>query len=237
MDLIFAYLAGLLTLINPCVLPIVPIVLASALQAHQLGPLALAAGMGVSFVILGLMVAAAGRALGLSDQTLAQAGALAMIGFGAVLLVPRLNTGFALATSGMSSRADVQIDAVNRTGLMGQAATGILLGAVWSPCVGPTLGGAISLASQGGSLIRAGAIMTTFALGVTSVMLALAYGARAALMRRRAAMQTMAARAKPLMGLTLVAVGLMIFFELHHAVEAWALSVLPVWLQDLSVIL
>ncbi len=237
MDLIFAYLAGLLTLINPCVLPIVPIVLASALQAHRLGPLALAAGMGVSFVILGLMVAAAGRALGLSDQTLAQAGALAMIGFGAVLLVPRLNTGFALATSGMSSRADVQIDAVNRTGLMGQAATGILLGAVWSPCVGPTLGGAISLASQGGSLIRAGAIMTTFALGVTSVMLALAYGARAALMRRRAAMQTMAARAKPLMGLTLVAVGLMIFFELHHAVEAWALSVLPVWLQDLSVIL
>ena len=237
MDLIFAYLAGLLTLINPCVLPILPIVLASALQAHRLGPLALAAGMGVSFVILGLMVAAAGRALGLSDQTLAQAGALAMIGFGAVLLVPCLNTGFALATSGMSSRADVQIDAVNRTGLMGQAATGILLGAVWSPCVGPTLGGAISLASQGGSLIRAGAIMTTFALGVTSVMLALAYGARAALMRRRAAMQTMAARARPLMGLTLVAVGLMIFFELHHAVEAWALSVLPVWLQDLSVIL
>lgn len=237
MDLIFAYLAGLLTLINPCVLPVVPIVLASALQAHRWGPVALAAGMGISFVALGLTIAAAGQALGLSDQVMAQAGAVAMIGFGTVLLVPRMNAGFALATAGMSSRADQQIDSVDRSGLMGQAVTGALLGAVWSPCVGPTLGGAISLASQGGSLVWAGAIMLAFALGVGSVMLALAYGARAALMRRRAVMQTFAARAKPVMGLTLIAVGLMIFFRLHHVFESWAVRVLPVWIQDLSVIL
>ena len=236
-DLIFAYLAGALTLINPCVLPVVPIVLASALQSHRLGPVALAAGMGLSFVVLGLTVAAAGQALGLSDQTLARAGALAMIGFGTVLLVPRLNTGFALATAGMASRADRQIDAVDRSGLMGQALTGVLLGAVWSPCVGPTLGGAISLASQGGNLIWAGTVMSFFALGVGSVMLALAYGARAALMRRRAALQALALRAKPVMGLTLIVVGLMIFFRLHHVAEAWLLTVLPIWLQDFSVIL
>lgn len=237
MDLIFAYLAGALTLINPCVLPVVPIVLASALQAHRLGPVALAAGMGISFVALGLTIAAVGQALGLSDQTLARAGAIAMIGFGAVLLVPRLNAGFAMATAGMSNRADMQIDAVDRTGLSGQALTGVLLGAVWSPCVGPTLGGAISLASQGGNLMWAGAVMAFFALGVASVMLALAYGARAALMRRRAAMQSLAARAKPVMGITLIAVGLMIFFRLHHVVEGWLIAVLPVWLQDLSVLL
>ncbi len=237
MDLIFAYFAGALTLINPCVLPVVPIVLASALQAHRLGPVALAAGMGISFVALGLVVAALGQALGVSDQTLARAGAVAMIGFGAVLLVPRLNAGFALATAGVSARADLQIDGVDRSGLIGQALTGVLLGAVWSPCVGPTLGGAISLASQGGNLIWAGAVMAFFALGVASVMLALAYGARAALMRRRAAMQVLAARAKPLMGITLIAVGVMIFFRLHHIAEAWLLTVLPVWLQDLSVIL
>ena len=237
MDLIFAYLAGALTLINPCVLPVVPIVLASALQAHRLGPVALAAGMGISFVALGLTIAAVGQALGLSDQTLARAGAIAMIGFGAVLLVPRLNAGFAMATAGMSSRADMQIDAVDRSGLSGQALTGVLLGAVWSPCVGPTLGGAISLASQGGNLMWAGAVMAFFALGVASVMLALAYGARAALMRRRAAMQSLAARAKPVMGITLIAVGLMIFFRLHHVVEGWLIAVLPVWLQDLSVLL
>ena len=56
MDLVFAYLAGLLTLINPCVLPVLPIVLATALQASAPGPIALAAGMGISFVTVGIAV-------------------------------------------------------------------------------------------------------------------------------------------------------------------------------------
>ncbi|MEL6841157.1 MAG: cytochrome c biogenesis protein CcdA, partial [Pseudomonadota bacterium] len=57
MDLLFGYLAGLLTLINPCVLPVLPIVLATALQAGRGGPLVLAAGMSLSFVIVGMTVA------------------------------------------------------------------------------------------------------------------------------------------------------------------------------------
>ena len=109
MDLIFAYLAGLLTLINPCVLPVLPIVLASALQAHRLGPVAMAGGMAVSFVVLGLTVTAFGHVIGLDERTLAQAGAVLMIGFGLVLLVPRLNAGFASATAGFAAQADAGI--------------------------------------------------------------------------------------------------------------------------------
>ena len=50
MEIVLAYGAGLLTLINPCVLPVVPIVLATALQASRFGPVALTAGMSLSFV-------------------------------------------------------------------------------------------------------------------------------------------------------------------------------------------
>jgi cytochrome c-type biogenesis protein len=235
MDLIFGYLAGLLTLINPCVLPVLPIVLASALQAHRLGPVALAAGMAGSFVALGLTVAVAGQALGLSDTTLARAGALMMIGFGLVLLVPRLNAGFATATAGFARQADHTIDQVSTGGLGGQAATGALLGAVWSPCVGPTLGGAIGLASQGQSIVWAGAVMVAFAAGVATVMLGLAYGARAALARRRDMLRRLAARAKPVMGVTLVLVGLMILFSFNQVLEGMILNIMPYWLQDLSI--
>ena len=63
MELIFGYFAGLLTLINPCVLPVLPIVLASSLHRDRRAPLALAAGMSVSFVALGLGVTAVGPAL------------------------------------------------------------------------------------------------------------------------------------------------------------------------------
>jgi cytochrome c-type biogenesis protein len=235
MDLFFAYLAGLLTLINPCVLPVLPIVLATALQAHRLGPVALAAGMSVAFVTLGLGIATLGQSIGLSAETLSDVAAVMMLVFGLVLLVPRLNAGFAFATAGMAARADAGIDRVDRSGLGGQFMGGALLGAVWSPCVGPTLGGAISLASQGQNLFWAGAIMTAFAAGVSTVILALGYGARAALPRRRALMQRIAARAKPIMGVVFVAVGLMLLFRVHHMIEAWLITVLPYWLQDFSV--
>jgi cytochrome c-type biogenesis protein len=235
MDLIFGYLAGLLTLINPCVLPVLPIVLATALQAHRWGPVALATGMSLSFVILGIAVAAAGRSLGLSPENIVQASAVMMILFGTVLLIPQAQARFALVSGGLAARADAGLDHVDRSGLSGQFIGGALLGAVWSPCVGPTLGGAISLASQGQSLIWAAAIMTTFAAGVSTVILALAYGARAALQKRRALMRRIAEIAKPLMGVLFVTVGLMILTGLNQMIEGWLVAITPLWLQDFSV--
>lgn len=236
MDLVLGYLAGLLTLINPCVLPVLPIVLATALQAHRFGPVALAAGMSMAFVGLGLGVAAAGQSFGLTPDMVTQAAAVMMVLFGLVLLVPRLNAGFATATAGFAARADLGMERIDRGGLSGQFIGGALLGAVWSPCVGPTLGGAISLASRGENLLWAGAIMTTFAIGVSTVILALGYGARAVLKQRQALMRQIAARAKPAMGVVFVAVGTALFFNLHHIVEAWLVRVLPYWLQDLSIV-
>jgi len=235
MDLLLAYGAGLLTLINPCVLPVLPIVLATALQTSRHGPLALAAGMSLSFVVLGLGVATVGRSLGFGEETVVQAAAVMMIGFGLVLLVPRFNAGFATATAGLASRADANFDDLDRTGLRGQFFGGMLLGAVWSPCVGPTLGGAISLAWQGVDLIWAGAIMVAFALGISTVIVALGYGARSAILKRQAAMRRIAVIARPIMGVVFVVVGFGILFRVHHIAEAWAVKNLPPWLIDLSV--
>lgn len=178
MELLFAYLAGLLTLINPCVLPVLPIVLASSLQANRHGPAALALGMGISFVVLGMLVLVLGTRIGLTEDRLVAAGAWAMVIFGVILLVPAFSAGFSAATAGVAGHADARMDALPQDGLRGQFLGGALLGAVWSPCVGPTLGGAISLASQGQSLFWAGLIMVFFALGVGSIILALGYGTR-----------------------------------------------------------
>lgn len=237
MEYLLAYGAGLLTLINPCVLPVLPIVLASALQASRAGPLALAAGMSLAFVAVGLGVTAAGHAVGLRAETVAQAGAVLMMGFGLVLAVPRFSAGFATATAGVAARADQGIDAIDRTGAGGQFLGGALLGAVWSPCIGPTLGGAIALAAQGEALVQAGAVMTAFAAGVSTLIIGFGYGARSALMRRQAALRALAGRARPAMGLVFLAVGAAMFLGLHYQLEGWLLDVMPYWLQDLSVAL
>ena len=235
MEFVFAYGAGLLTLINPCVLPVLPIVLATALQADKRGPIALAAGMSLAFVVLGLGVATLGYALGIREETVAKAAAILMIGFGLILLVPRFSAGFASATAGVSTRADSQMDVIDNSGLKGQFLGGMLLGAVWSPCVGPTLGGAIGLASQGESLWLAGGIMFAFAMGISTIILVLGYGARSVIMKRQALMRKIAEKSRPVMGLVFITVGVVILTNFLRVIEGWMVRNLPAWLIDLSV--
>ena len=235
MDLFFAYLAGLLTLINPCVLPILPIVLTSSLGRHKAGPLAMAAGMSVAFVALGLVLSVFGRSLGISEEMVAQVAAIFLLIFGVILFVPKATGIFATMTSGFAARADTSIDAVEQKGLGGQFLVGVLMGAVWSPCIGPTLGGAIALASQGENLFWAGSIMVSFALGVSTVFLALAYGARKTIARRNQSLRKMARWARPLTGVVFILVGLMILTKFYQRIEFWAIENLPAWLIDLSV--
>ena len=235
MEIVFAYLAGLLTLINPCVLPVLPVVLAGSLQADRLGPLVLAAGMSLSFVFLGVVVTAFGYGIGLTPDRVADGGAMLMVGFGLVMLIPAARERFALATAGIAQGADSTLADVDHSKLRGQFLGGLLLGAVWSPCVGPTLGSAIALASQGEGLGQATLIMVGFAMGVSTLIIGIGYGARGLLQRNRATMMKIAQAAPKIMGVIFVAVGLGLLFNVHHMAEAWLLNIMPYWLQDLSV--
>lgn len=234
MELVFAYLAGLLTLINPCVLPVLPIVLASSLQTDPRAPVALAAGMAVSFVLLGTVIAALGPAVGIYPEDITRLAALIMVGFGGIMVVPALGRRFASATGGVASAADARIAATPR-GIGAEFGGGALLGAVWSPCIGPTLGAAIALASAGEDLGRAAAIMAAFALGVSTLILAAAYGLRGWLRQNMGRMMSLSARARPVLGWVFIAVGTALFFGLNHLIEATALRILPAWFIDLSV--
>ncbi len=235
MEYLLGYGAGLLTLINPCVLPVLPIVLASAVNSHKHGPLALAAGMSVTFVLLGVGVATLGTGIGLDADRVGQIGAFMMLAFGLILVVPKFSAGFSLATAGVAASADERVSHLDQSNLRGQFIGGALLGAVWSPCVGPTLGAAIALAYQGEDLFRATGIMIAFALGISSIILALGYGAREAIRRRQTAMRLLAEKSKPIMGVVFILVAIMILTKTHYRIEAWLLEISPVWLQNLSV--
>lgn len=235
MEFLLAYGAGLLTLINPCVLPILPIVLAGSIQTSRHGPLLVALGMSITFVALGMFVTVIGYSIGITEDTVVTAGAFIMMAFGAVLLVPRFSSGFATATAGIAAGADAQIDGLGGQGKLQQLLTGALMAAVWSPCIGPTMGAAIGLASQGESLGRAAGIMLFFAIGVSTIIILLGYGARSVIVRRQAWMRTVAEKSRPLMGAVFLAVGLAILMEWPRVIEIWMLENLPAWLIDFSV--
>ncbi len=135
----FAFIAGVLSSLSPCVLPILPLVLGAAVTEHKWGPVALAAGLALSFTIVGLFVAMIGFSIGLDAGVFRNIAAVILIGFGVVMLVPRLRERFAVAASGVSTWASDRTVGYAAHGLTGQLLLGVLLGTVWSPCVGPTL--------------------------------------------------------------------------------------------------
>ena len=235
MTYVWAYLAGTLTLINPCVLPLLPVVIAAAFQGSRAGPLMLAIGLTLSFAVIGVGVTAFGHLVGIDDMSINRLAAVLMVLFGVVLLVPRAQALLARAASPLASRANVGIDRVQGAGAAGQLAVGVLLGAVWSPCVGPTLGGAIALAASGENLGQVGVTMLAFGIGVSTVLMALAYGSREILAARRERLMSWMPWAKPVMGATLLVVGVAVFFHLDRMIESRLLDLMPYWLIDLSV--
>src|ERR1700731_1627576 len=92
-----AYLAGLLSTLSPCVLPLLPVILGSAASAHRLGPFALALGLASSFVVVGLFVATIGFSIGIDADVFRIVAAALMILVGAVLIVPLFQSRLALA--------------------------------------------------------------------------------------------------------------------------------------------
>ena len=127
-----AFVAGFLSILSPCVLPLVPIVFGTAASEHRFGPVALAAGVTLSFVTIGLFVATIGLSLGIDGDTIPTASAVVLVVAGLVLAMPSLQARVALAGGPVSNWADSRIQRLAARGLTGQFGVGLLLGAVWS---------------------------------------------------------------------------------------------------------
>jgi cytochrome c biogenesis protein CcdA len=229
-----ALLAGVLSVLSPCVLPILPLVLGTAASAHRLGPLALAVGLALSFTVIGLFVATIGFAAGLDSGVFRTISAVLLIGVGLVLLVPKLQEQFALAAAPVSNWAGGYTDNFTPGGRAGQFGLGLLLGAVWSPCVGPTLGAASVLAAKGEDLGQVALTMAAFGIGAALPLMLLGFVSREAMMRWRGRMMETGKVGKTLLGLLLVAVGLLVATNLDKRIETVLVDASPAWLTELT---
>ncbi|CAM5779853.1 cytochrome c biogenesis CcdA family protein [Rhizobacter fulvus] len=228
------YLAGLLSTLSPCVLPLLPILIATALGQHRFGPWALAAGLTVSFMLVGTVIAAFGASVGLDPAVLRQVAAGLLVAFGLVLLVPALQVRFAAASAGLAASGDGLMARVSGRGWGGQFAVGLVLGLVWSPCVGPTLGAASTLASQGRDLGSIALLMLLFGLGAATPLLLIGTLSREALARARGGLLRLGERGRMVLGIALVVVGVAILGGADKRVETWAVEHSPDWLTELT---
>ena len=134
----------------------------------------------------------------------------------------------------MSNWTDHRFGGFATTGLKGQFAVGLLLGAVWSPCVGPTLGAASVLAAQGKDLGQVATVMVAFGVGAALPLLLLGLVSREVMLRWRDKLLRAGQGGKAILGGLLLGIGFLILTGLDKTLEAFLVDVSPVWLTQLT---
>lgn len=229
-----AFLAGVLSILNPCTLPILPVVLAGAASEHRLGPLALAAGLTLSFTAIGLFVATVGFAIGLDAEVFRAVAAVLLVAVGGVLVLPVLQARLAVAAGPMVNGIEQRLNGVSTSGLGGQFVLGLILGAVWVPCVGPTLGAASLLAARGESIAAVALTMLVFGLGAALPLAALGALSREVLIGWRNRLMRAGRGLRAALGALLILLGVLILSGVDKRLEAALVEAAPEWLVDVT---
>ncbi len=184
----FAFLSGVITILSPCILPVLPIVLSGGVGGGRARPFGVLAGFVVSFTAFTLALSAIVQALGIPVDALRIVAVVLIILFGVVMSVPWLSVRFEMLTSRIAQRsggggAPGTPGTPRRTGFWSGVAVGLSLGLIWTPCVGPIMASVISLALtqhvDGGSVF----ITLAYTLGTSIPMLGVMLGGRALLNR------------------------------------------------------
>lgn len=231
MNLLFALIAGFLTTLSPCVLPVLPFVTASSLSRNRLGPIWLACGILVSFVGVSLLISSTGHIFGFDQAILRKIAGVLLALSGLLFISQPLSDAFAGKLSFLSNRASKA--SVNGDRLHGVAEfiNGILLGVVWTPCSGPSLGAALGLAAQEGSFTKSAIILSFFGIGAVVPLMVFAYGAKGLVGKIKSGTGAIFF-IKKVFGVLIVIFGLAIVFDWDRSLEAALTNILPdAWLS------
>lgn len=223
----FSLLAGGLTTLSPCVFPILPLVVGSATARHPAAPVAMAAGLTLSFAFLGVLFGTFGASLGIDADRLRPIGGGLLLVFGLVMLVPFLDRSFSALLTPLANGA-ASLGATQRNGdLVGAFLIGGTLGLVWSPCSGPLLASTLALAASKGGAMTGGGLLALFGLGAALPLLAVAYASRQTLSKLRPAVLARTGKLKKIFGGLLLLAGLAVLTGADKRLEAAVLDVLP----------
>ena len=223
-----AFVAGILSVLSPCVWPLVPVVMASAQTAGRFGPWALAIGLALSFTALGTVVSFLLLNAGLSPLFFRNGAAILLILVAIPLIVTAAGEWLSARLSRLTSGFDPISGASATTG--GQFGVGVLLGIVWLPCIGPTLGAAIALASRGQDMGLAALVMFAFSVGTVGVLVIAGLLSNRALARYRPGTMASAATARRVLGIVLLVMGLAVLTGADKALERFVIEYMPDWL-------
>src|SRR5688572_5025288 len=225
--ILFAFLAGIVTILSPCILPILPIVLSGSLTGGKRRPLGIIAGFILSFTFFTLFLSTIVRVTGISADALRQFSVVVILAFGISLLIPTFKVWMERLFASLSGIvAQTPGQQTNNPDFVGGVVVGISLGLVWAPCVGPILASVISLALTGTVTASAFVITLAYSLGTSLPMLAITFGGRN-LLSRAPWLVANTGKIQKTFGILMILTALAIFFNWDRKFQTYILKTFP----------
>jgi cytochrome c biogenesis protein CcdA/thiol-disulfide isomerase/thioredoxin len=202
--IVLAFVAGLITAVSPCVLPVLPIVLAGGVAGgeNRRRPFLIIAGLAVSFFVSALFATWILDKLGLPKDLLRNISIGLLFLIAAILLVPQVGTWIERPLSRLSRRPSGDLG--------GGFVLGCALGFVFVPCAGPALAYVTSSAASGQFGLKAILITVAYTIGFSIVLLAIALGGRRVSTKLRVGVE----RFRVAFGVLIAAVAFALIFNL-----------------------
>lgn len=223
---IMSFMAGNVAVLSPCVLPAVPFIVSSALEQHKLGPIAISLGLITSFSVIGISIATFGSFLGVDQNVVRITSAWMMIVMGLAFVSLKIQNKMNIGLNHFANKANTILNGATLSGFRGQYLLGLMVGAVWSPCIGPTLGSAIALAGQSETQLQGSSLILIYGLGIVLPFLLMAYGTRHFSQSRSKAM-SLAKNGKYILGLLMIGFGVAVLTGLDKKFEGVAFDLMP----------
>lgn len=224
--IIFAFFAGVVTILSPCILPILPIILSSSIGTTQIGkarPIGVIVGFVLSFTFFTLFLSTIVRVIGISADSLRVFSVIVIALFGISMLIPRFQVWLEILFSRLSQFLP---QSQNQTGFGGGILIGLSLGLLWTPCVGPILASVISLAITGSVNLDAVFITLAYALGTAIPMFFIMIAGQTAL-RKAPWLLTNASKIQKAFGVLMILTAAAIFFNLDRSFQTFILNTFP----------
>lgn len=226
MTLFLAFIAGVVTILSPCVLPLLPVILASSTLEGRSRPVGLIIGFAVFFTGITLLLSILVRQFSIPPDIHRVASAIIFIVLGVILAIPALKLRFEFATSRLTAR--FASAGVKSSGFGGGFITGAGLGLAWTPCVGPIMASVITLALNQQTTMASGLTALAFSLGTALPMgLVVLFGSR--LYNSVGFLKKYSARIQQMMGLLILLVGLAIWFGFDRSIQVALIQIFPEW--------
>ncbi len=222
----FAFLAGIVTILSPCILPILPIILSSTIGGQNTGksrPMGVVIGFILSFTFFTLFLSTLVRLSGISADALRLVSVFVIAGFGASLLIPQFQL---LVERLFSKLAGLMPSSQNRTGFSGGLLIGLSVGLLWTPCVGPILASVISLAITGTVTFDAFLITLAYSLGTAIPMFLIILGGQNAL-RRVPWLLSNTVKIQKVFGILMIITAIGIYNNVDRKFQTYILNTFP----------